>query len=119
MPHIRCACKSPSAWSKCKLTCSARIVREKRASFVARGSHPRSNDMADKHSVASPPDDAEHRGSMTLPEQTMVEVDDGKAPELSRDPARVMDRDGRIGILPITIGVSIIVLFLVLILFMP
>jgi hypothetical protein len=75
--------------------------------------------MVDKRSVASPPDDGGHMGSMTLPEQTMVEVDGGKAPELNRDPAKVVDRGGRIGILPITIGVSIVVVFLVLILFMP
>lgn len=76
--------------------------------------------MIDDKRVASPPDDGGHVGSMTTPEQTMIESDPGAgaAPELHRDRQKVVNRRRSIGV-PLTIGVTVLFLIIILLVFTP
>jgi hypothetical protein len=67
--------------------------------------------MVDKK--AAPPDDGGHTGSMTTPEQTMIEGD------VQPQPGPAVVRRSRIGWVPAIIAVTILLLFMIIVVFMP
>ena len=75
--------------------------------------------MADRKQVASPPDDG-HTGAHTTPDQTMAESDPSvtRAPELHRDRQKIIEQE-RTSPLPIIVGATLLLAFIILAVFMP